>query len=91
MPYGIGDGRTRPAHFHLMVSAPGYQSLITQLYFTGDKYIPEDGTASLPAAKGRILDVKQDNGKKVVAFNITMMEKLPADASVIKRSPDIPT
>ena len=85
VPYGIGDGRTRPAHFHLMVSAPGYQSLITQLYFTGDKYILEDNTASLPAAKSRILDVKQDGGKKVVAFNVTMMEKLPADASVIER------
>ena len=85
VPYGIGDGRTRPAHFHLMVSAPGYQSLITQLYFTGDKYISKDATASLPAAKSRILDVKENNGKKVVAFNVTMMEKLPADDSVIER------
>jgi len=85
VPYGIGDGRTRPAHFHLMVSAPGYQSLITQLYFAGDKYISKDVTASLPAAKSRILEIKENNGKKVVAFNVTMMEKLPADASVIER------
>jgi len=85
VPYGIGDGRTRPAHFHLMVSAPGYQSLITQLYFAGDKYISKDVTASLPAAKSRILEIKENNGKKVVAFNVTMREKLPADASVIER------
>ena len=85
VPYGIGNGQTRPAHFHLMVSAPGYQSLITQLYFTGDKFIQDDASASLPAAKSRILDVKDNDGKKLVAFNVTMMEKLPADISVIDR------
>lgn len=85
VPYGIGNGRTRPAHFHLMISAPGYQSLITQLYFKGDRFIPEDGSASLPAAKSRILEVKDDKGKKAVTFNVTMMEKLAADSSVIDR------
>lgn len=85
VPYGIGNGETRPAHFHLMVSAPGYQSLITQLYFNGDKFIPEDPSASLPAAKSRILKIQENNGKKQVLFNVTMMEKLPADASVIDR------
>jgi protocatechuate 3,4-dioxygenase beta subunit len=85
VPYGIGNGQTRPAHFHLMISAPGYQSLITQLYFSGDKFIPEDPSASLPSAKSRILNVKNNNGKKVVTFNVTMMEKLPADTSVIER------
>lgn len=85
VPYGVGNGQTRPAHFHLMISAPGYQSLITQLYFSGDKFISEDASASLPAAKNRILDVKEKNGKKSVDFNVTMMEKLPADASVIDR------
>jgi hypothetical protein len=31
------------------------------------------------------LNVKNNNGKKVVTFNVTMMEKLPADTSVIER------
>lgn len=85
VPYGIGNGLTRPAHFHLMISAPGYQSLITQLYFTGDKNIATDGSASLPAAKRRILNISNSQGKKIVAFNVTMLEKLPADVSVIDR------
>ncbi len=86
VPYDIGNGFTRPAHFHLMISAPGYQNLITQLYFTGDKYIAKDGSASSPAAKRRILDIKNiANGEKSVLFNVTMMEKLPADAAVIDR------
>ena len=86
VPYDVGNGNTRPAHFHMMVSAEGYQALITQLYFTGDKYIAKDDTASLPAAKSRILDLKNlGDGEKSVQFNITMLEKIPADISVINR------
>lgn len=86
VPYDVGNGTVRPAHFHMMISAAGYQNLITQLYFTGDKHISTDPSASSPAAKRRILDVKNDDtGGKTVWFNITMMEKLPADAAVIDR------
>lgn len=84
VPYEVGDGNTRPAHFHMLISAAGYQTLITQLYFKGDKYVEKDPAASLPAAKSRILDIKKsNNGDQHVLFNITMMEKLPADISVI--------
>jgi len=86
VPYDTGDGGTRPAHYHMMISAEGYQAMITQLYFTGDKYIPKDGAASLPAAKKRILNIKDiSGGEKSVSFNVTMLEKIPADVSVIDR------
>jgi catechol 1,2-dioxygenase len=86
VPYDVGNGTVRPAHFHMMISAAGYQTLITQLYFTGDKNISKDPSASSPAAKRRILDIKNDDtGGKTVWFNVTMMEKLPADAAVIDR------
>lgn len=33
----------RPAHLHLRVSAPGYATLVTQIYFVGDPYLqPND-------------------------------------------------
>lgn len=84
VPYDIGGGMARPAHYHLMFSAGGYQSLITQLYFTGDQYISKDASASSPAAKSRILDINESsNGEKSVKFNVTMMDKIPADKSVI--------
>ena len=84
VPYEIGEGISRPAHYHMMFSAEGYQSLITQLYFTGDKYIAKDASASLPAAKRRILKIKEGkNGEKSVVFNVTMMDKIPADIAVI--------
>ncbi len=86
VPYDAGGGNLRPAHFHMMVSAPDYQSLITQLYFSGDKNIAKDGSASLPAAKSRILKMKKGmNGEQTVLFNVTMLEKIPADAAVINR------
>ena len=86
VPYDVGNGTIRPAHFHMLISAAGYQSLITQLYFTGDPHLSKDPSASSPAAKRRILDIKNDdNGEKNVWFSVTMMEKLPADAAVIDR------
>jgi catechol 1,2-dioxygenase len=32
----------RPAHLHLMVSAPGHQTLTTQLYFSGGDFLDSD-------------------------------------------------
>lgn len=34
--YAIGPDRWRPAHIHYLVTAHGYQQLITQMYFDGD-------------------------------------------------------
>ncbi len=85
VPYSVGPGVTRPAHFHMLISAEGYQTLITQLYFTGDPNLSTDPSSSSPAAKKRILDIKDENGAKLVAFDVSMMEKLPADASVVER------
>jgi len=70
----------------MMITAEGYQALITQLYFTGDKHIATDNWASSPTAKKRILDIKNGTGGvKAVSFDVTMLEKVPADAAVIDR------
>lgn len=78
VPYDVGDGTIRPAHFHMMVSAPGYQSLVTQIYFTGDPYVEKDATASLAEAKNRILEVSKKNGMLKVFFECNMSESLKA-------------
>ncbi len=76
VPYGSGDNY-RPAHFHLMITAEGYQPLVTQLYFTGDPWIEKDSSSSSPAAKKRILAVKTGkNGAKKVEYTVSMAEKL---------------
>ena len=40
--YTIGLNRWRPSHIHYMVQATGYKSLVTQLYFEGDKHNAAD-------------------------------------------------
>lgn len=86
VPYDAGGGNYRPAHFHLLISAPGYQSLVTQLYFTGDPYLASDASSSSPTAKARILPVESDgNGKKTVTFNIVMREKLLVEPAAIDK------
>lgn len=84
VPYAAGVGYTRPAHFHLMITAAGYQPLVTQLYFTGDKNIPNDPFAASPLAKRRTLDVQTgSDGIKKLVFDVSMSEKLAADPASI--------
>jgi catechol 1,2-dioxygenase len=77
VPYDIGDGSFRPAHFHMMITAGGYLPLITQLYFTGDPHLSDDPSASSPAAAKRILDIQiLRNGTKKVIYNVGMTDTL---------------
>ncbi|TDD98028.1 dioxygenase family protein [Flavobacterium cellulosilyticum] len=86
VPYDIGNGMFRPAHFHMMISAKGYQPLVTQVYFKGDVHISKDETASLPTAIKRILPIENlKNGTKKVVYNIGMSESLLAESSAIDK------
>jgi protocatechuate 3,4-dioxygenase beta subunit len=86
VPYDAGGGNYRPAHFHMLISAPGYQSLVTQLYFTGDPYLEKDASSAHPTAKGRILEVATDDtGKKIVTFDVIMQEKLLLEPKAMKQ------
>ena len=86
VPYATGAGNYRPAHYHLMISAEGYQPLITQLYFTGDPYLSKDSSSSSPTAKRRILKVQtlRDQTKKV-DFDISLSKKLDAEVAAIEK------
>src|SRR5262249_48606596 len=41
-PYKIGPDAWRPSHIHYLIRASGYKSLVTQLYFKGDRYNKSD-------------------------------------------------
>ena len=85
VPYG-GAGFIRPAHFHLIVTAEGYQPLITQLYFSGDKHIKDDIWASSPNAKRRILNLEKDtNGITTVRYDVGMSKVLHLEAASIDK------
>lgn len=40
--HAAGRGPMRPAHIHFMVTAPGYQRLITHVFVAGDEYLGTD-------------------------------------------------
>lgn len=83
--YDVGNGQTRPAHFHMMITAEGYQPLVTQLYFNGDKYIEKDAYANSVFAKRRILDVSCSGKSKKVYYDVSMAKVTPADPSAIDK------
>jgi catechol 1,2-dioxygenase len=83
--YDAGGGQIRPAHFHLMISAEGYQPLVTQLYFNGDPHIKEDAYANSDFAIRRRLDVSDSNNGKKVFYDVSMAKIIPADPSAIDR------
>jgi catechol 1,2-dioxygenase len=41
-PYQIGEKEWRPSHIHYLIAAEGYKSLVTQLFFKGDKHNAAD-------------------------------------------------
>ncbi len=86
VPYDTGGGFIRPAHFHMMITAQGYQPLVTQLYFSGDAYITKDSSSSSPNAKRRILAVQtlQDGSKKVL-FDVSMSNTLAVEPAAINK------
>ena len=86
VPYGVGNDIYRPAHYHLMITGEGYQPLVTQLYFTGDKYLSKDSSSSSPTAKRRILNVETLKDKsKLVLFDINLSKKLGAEVSSLDK------
>lgn len=85
VPYDAGGGNYRPAHFHMLISAPHYQPLITQIYFTGDPYLEKDTSSASPAAAGRILNVQEADGRKKVAFDVNMNDRLMASSVALDK------
>jgi catechol 1,2-dioxygenase len=86
VPYGIGGGQSRPAHFHLMIRAAGYQPLVTQLYFTGDPYLAKDPSSASPAARRRILAVQTlADGTKKITYNVGMSDTLAVEPTALEK------
>ena len=57
----------RPSHIHFKITPPGFDTLITQLYFQGDPYIAADAAASITSgsfdATNRIIPlISNSNG-----------------------------
>jgi catechol 1,2-dioxygenase len=65
----LGRHPFRPAHVHFMISAPGYRTLVTHLFFEGDEYLESDAVFGVkpslvvrPESKEGINSVEYDFG-----------------------------
>jgi len=66
----IGRHPWRPAHIHLIASRDGYQPLVTQIYFQGDKYIESDAVRA--ARSDLALPLEKADGGYRASFDVVL-------------------
>ena len=70
----LNGSQYRPSHIHFRITPPGFDTLITQLYFEGDTDIPADAAASITEgindARNRIIPLTEENGKLTGTWDI---------------------
>lgn len=67
----VGRHFHRPAHIHFIVSAKGYEPVITQLFTEGDEYLDSD--AVFGVKESLVVDyVKQGDGDYTVEFDFVL-------------------
>jgi protocatechuate 3,4-dioxygenase beta subunit len=76
----------RPAHFHIIVSAPGYVGLVTELFPSGSAYIDNDTVFGV--RPGLIVDVKDCHNEDVAKqFGLTLpFKEVAFDFSLVQQS-----
>ena len=79
--YMVGDNQFRPSHIHLKYTTSDGTTLITQLYFEGDPYIPDDPWASSPEAEHRIIPLEETAEGLVGEFNL-FLDSNPGEVQV---------
>jgi protocatechuate 3,4-dioxygenase beta subunit len=57
----IGQHPWRPAHIHFKVTAPGHQTLVTQVFFPDDPYLDNDTIGAVKEALVRPLASEGDH------------------------------
>jgi catechol 1,2-dioxygenase len=71
----------RPAHIHFIVSAPGYETLVTQIFVRGDPIIEDD--AVFTASKNMVGDFKKEEDH----FRLTYDFPLKPGVSIMPKPP----
>lgn len=76
----------RPAHFHIIVSAPGYVGLVTELFPSGSAYIDNDTVFGV--RPGLIVDVKDCHNEDIAKqFGLTLpFKEVAFDFSLVQQS-----
>ena len=67
-----GRSAWRPAHYHLIVQAPGHRSLVTELFDSADPYLGNDAVFGVRAALVRPYETPADSDVPVMTMDITL-------------------
>jgi protocatechuate 3,4-dioxygenase beta subunit len=70
----MGRHPFRPAHVHFMISAPGYRTLVTHLFFEGDEYLESD--AVFGVKHSLIVRPEMNNGTSTVLYDFGLAREL---------------
>src|SRR6476661_2907670 len=70
----LGRHPFRPAHVHFMISAPGYRTLVTHLFFEGDQYLESD--AVFGVKHSLVVRPELNNGTGTVAYDFGLAREL---------------
>ncbi len=71
----------RPAHIHFIVSAPGYETLVTQVFVKGDPIIEDD--AVFTASRNMIGDFRKEGDQFLLEYDFP----LKAGVSIMPKAP----
>jgi len=66
----MGRHPMRPAHIHFMISAPGYETLITHIFPEGDPYLDSDAVFGVKSSLVADFD-RNDSAKAASQYGIT--------------------
>lgn len=66
----MGRHAMRPAHIHYIVSAPGYETLVTHIFPAGDPYL--DGDAVFGVKESLIIDFEEDGEGTKATFDVKL-------------------
>jgi protocatechuate 3,4-dioxygenase beta subunit len=66
----VGQHPWRPAHIHFKVTAPGHQTLVTQVFFPDDPYLDNDTIGAVKAALVR--PVQREGDHLTCVFDIVL-------------------
>ena len=78
----MGRHPFRPAHIHFMISAPGYRTLVTHLFFEGDEFLESDAVFGVKSSL--VVRPELKGGINTVDYNFGLARELRAEDS---RSP----
>jgi catechol 1,2-dioxygenase len=78
----MGRHPFRPAHIHFMISAPGYRTLVTHLFFEGDEFLESDAVFGVKSSL--VVRPELNGGIDTVDYNFGLARELRIEDS---RSP----